>query len=104
VLQAFQEVEDALALENRLAAEAVDQADAVQAAEEAQAIALKRYQRGVISYLDVITAETAALQADQAAFDLTVRRSEASIRLIRAVGGGWDDAQPAPVLKTARAD
>jgi NodT family efflux transporter outer membrane factor (OMF) lipoprotein len=89
VLQAFQDVEDALALENKLAAEAVDQQQAVQAAEEAQAIALKRLQRGLISYLDVITAQTAALQAEQAAFDLATRRSEASIRLVRAIGGGW---------------
>jgi NodT family efflux transporter outer membrane factor (OMF) lipoprotein len=100
VLQAFQDVEDALSLENRLAAEAVDQAQAVQAAEEAQALALKRFNRGVISYLDVITAQTAALQAEQAAFDLSTRRSEASIRLVRAIGGGWTDAE----IKTAQAD
>lgn len=100
VLQAFQDVEDALSLENRLAAEAVDQAQAVQAAEEAQAIALKRFNRGVISYLDVITAETAALQAEQAAYDLATRRSQASIRLVRAIGGGWTEAQ----IRTARAD
>jgi NodT family efflux transporter outer membrane factor (OMF) lipoprotein len=98
VLQAFQDVEDALALENRLAAEAVDQAQAVQAAEEAQAIALKRYQRGMISYLDVVTAQTAALQSEQAAFDLATRRSQASIRLVRAIGGGWSE----PEMKTAR--
>ncbi|MGZ3273783.1 MAG: efflux transporter outer membrane subunit [Caulobacteraceae bacterium] len=100
VLQAFQDVEDALSLENRLAAEAVDQAQAVQAAEEAQALALKRFNRGVISYLDVVTAQTAALQAEQAAFDLSTRRSEASIRLVRAIGGGWTDAE----IRTARAD
>jgi NodT family efflux transporter outer membrane factor (OMF) lipoprotein len=94
VLQAFQDVEDALSLENRLAAEAVDQIQAVQAAEEAQALALKRFQRGVISYLDVITAQTAALQAEQAAFDLATRRSEASIRLVRAIGGGWTESSP----------
>ena len=99
VLQAFQEVEDALSLENHLAAEAVDQTQAVQAAEEAQAIALKRFQRGVISYLDVITAQTAALQAEQAAYDLATRRSEASIRLVRAIGGGWTDAE----IRTASA-
>jgi NodT family efflux transporter outer membrane factor (OMF) lipoprotein len=90
VLQAFQDVEDALALENKLAAEAVDQGQAVQAAEEAQAIALKRFHRGVISYLDVITAQTAALQAEQAAVDLAARRSAASIRLVQAIGGGWE--------------
>ena len=100
VLQAFQEVEDALALENRLAVEAVDQAQAVQAAEEAQAIAVKRFQRGVISYLDVVTAQTAALQAEEAAFDLATRRNQAGVRLVRAIGGGWISAD----MKTARAD
>jgi NodT family efflux transporter outer membrane factor (OMF) lipoprotein len=99
VLQAFQDVEDALALENKLAAESVDQTQAVQAAEEAQAIALKRYQRGLNSYLDVVTAQTAALQAEETAFDLATRRSQASIRLVRAIGGGWSAAP----IKTASA-
>ena len=99
VLQAFQEVEDALALENKLAAEAVDQTQAVQAAEEAQAIAVKRFQRGVISYLDVVTAQAAAWQAEQSAFNLATRRSEASIRLVRAIGGGWASGR----IKTASA-
>jgi multidrug efflux system outer membrane protein len=99
VLQAFQDVEDALALENRLAAEAVDQTQAVQAAEEAQALALKRYQRGLISDLDVVTTETSALQADEAAFDLATRRSQASIRLVRAIGGGWSE----PSMRNANA-
>lgn len=99
VLQAFQDVEDALALENKLAVEAVDQQQAVEAGEEAEALALKRFNRGVISYLDVITAQTAALQAEHAAFDLATRRSEASIRLVRAIGGGWTEAE----IRTASA-
>lgn len=89
VLQAFQDVEDALAQENHLAQEAVNQGLAVEAAEEAQAIALRRFQKGAISYLDVVTAQAAALQAEEAAYDLATRRSQASIRLVRAIGGGW---------------
>ncbi len=89
VLQAFQEVEDSLAMENDLAAEAVDQTAAVRSAEEAEAIATRRFQRGLIDYLDLVTAQEAALQAEEAGFDLATRRSQASIHLIRAIGGGW---------------
>jgi NodT family efflux transporter outer membrane factor (OMF) lipoprotein len=92
VLQAFQEVEDALALENDLAAEAKDQDQAIAAAREAESIATRRYRRGLINYLDLVTAQEAALQAEQAGFDLATRRSQASIHLIRAIGGGWDRA------------
>ena len=41
-----------------------------------------------------------ALQAEQAAYGLATRRSEASIRLVRAIGGGWTDAE----IKTAQAN
>jgi NodT family efflux transporter outer membrane factor (OMF) lipoprotein len=90
VLQAFQEVEDSLSLENQLAAEARSEDAAIAAAREAEALATKRYQRGVTSYLDVVIAQTTALQAEQSGYDLATRRSQASIHLIRAIGGGWN--------------
>ena len=93
VLQAFQDVEDSLALENDLALEAREQAQAIAAATEGEGIATRRYQRGLINYLDLVTAQEAALQAEQSGFDLATRRSEASIRLIRAIGGGWSADQ-----------
>jgi NodT family efflux transporter outer membrane factor (OMF) lipoprotein len=98
VLQAFQEVEDSLSLENQLAAEAQSEDAAIAAAREAEALATKRYQRGATSYLDVVIAQTTALQAEQSGYDLATRRSEASIHLIRAIGGGWNaDAPPAAI-------
>jgi NodT family efflux transporter outer membrane factor (OMF) lipoprotein len=105
VLQAFQEVEDSLSLENQLAAEAQSEDAAIAAAREAEALATKRYQRGVTSYLDVVVAQTTALQAEQSGYDLATRRSEASIHLIRAIGGGWNtNAAPTAVASrnTAR--
>jgi len=89
VLNAFRDVEDQMALANRLAAEAKDQEDAVVAARRGVALADTRYRQGVATYLDVVTAQTAALSAEQAAIQLNTRRLQASVNLTRALGGAW---------------
>ena len=89
VLDAFRDVEDQMALANRLAAEAKDQTDAVAAARRSVELADIRYRQGVATYLDVVTAQTAALSAEQAAIQLTTRRLQASVNLTRALGGAW---------------
>jgi multidrug efflux system outer membrane protein len=89
VLNAFRDVEDQMALANRLAVEAKDANDAVTAAERTVDLANIRYRQGVATYLDVVTAQTAALTAEETAIQLTTRRLQASVDLTRALGGAW---------------
>ncbi|HET6552719.1 MAG TPA: efflux transporter outer membrane subunit [Dyella sp.] len=93
VLAAFQQVEDNLTLLQQLGKEAHQQDDAASAAHDSQAIATNRYREGAVNYLDVVSAQTAALQAERSAEQVRTRRLQASVDLIRALGGGWDSSQ-----------
>lgn len=93
VLTAFQQVEDNLAALRILAEEAEVQARAVAAAQESLTISTAQYKGGVVSYLQVITAQTTALQNQRTAVDILTRRMAASVSLIQALGGGWDASQ-----------
>jgi outer membrane protein TolC len=89
VLSAFREVEDQLAALRILEEEARIQQSAVAAAERSLELANNRYRGGVVSYLDVITAQSAALTNERTAVGILVRRMNATVLLIKALGGRW---------------
>ncbi len=89
VIAAIQQVEDQLALSNHYDREATDEAEAVRAAETTERLATIRYKEGAVNFLDVVTAQTAALQAEQTALNLKTRRRQAAVDLVRSLGGGW---------------
>ncbi len=89
VLNAFQEVEDQLSALQQLAQEQAQQEAAVKASDEALQLEIDRYKAGTVSYLDVITSQTIALNNRRTVVALLQRRMTAAVFLIRAVGGGW---------------
>jgi len=92
-LSAFQEVEDNLAALRILEQEAKTEDGAVAAAEHSLDLSTTRYRGGVASYLEVTTAQSAALGDEVTAVDILTRRVVASVLLIKALGGGWNSSQ-----------
>jgi NodT family efflux transporter outer membrane factor (OMF) lipoprotein len=97
VLVAFQEVEDNLAALNLLQQEASTEANAVTAAQRSLDLSTTRYKGGVTNYLEVTTAQSAALSDEVTALSILIRRMNASVLLIKAIGGGWDASQIPPI-------
>jgi NodT family efflux transporter outer membrane factor (OMF) lipoprotein len=89
VLTGFQEVEDNLAALRILAEEAQIQDEAVQAARQAVTITDNQYRAGIVSYLNVLIAQTTELANERTAIDILGRRLAASVLLVKALGGGW---------------
>jgi NodT family efflux transporter outer membrane factor (OMF) lipoprotein len=90
VLTGFQQVEDNLAAVRILEREAEVQDEAVVAAQSSLDLSVKRYKGGVTSYLEVITAQNAALTDEVTAVNILGRRMANTVLLIQALGGGWD--------------
>jgi NodT family efflux transporter outer membrane factor (OMF) lipoprotein len=89
-LTAFQEVEDNVAALRILENETQQQQQAVASSQESLSLFTNRYKGGVDTYLQVITAQTIELANERNAIDILRRRLDASVLLVKALGGGWD--------------
>ena len=97
VLTAFQQIEDNLASLRLLSKEIEQQETAVKSAQRNLALATDRYRLGIDPYLNVITAQTTLLSNQQTDVNLHVLQMTATVQLIEALGGGWDNSQlPSP--------
>jgi len=92
-LTAFQQVEDNFNALHNLEIEARQQHDATASAQQSLDLLNTRYEDGVDTYLQVITWQTALLQNERNDIEITRRRFEASVLLVKALGGGWDASQ-----------
>jgi NodT family efflux transporter outer membrane factor (OMF) lipoprotein len=92
-LDAFQQVEDNLTVLRVLSQESIQQHQATIAAQGAQEIFNNRYVGGIDTYLQVVTAQNAALANERNEIDIMRRRMDSSVLLIKALGGGWSRAQ-----------
>ncbi|HEY0748260.1 MAG TPA: efflux transporter outer membrane subunit [Steroidobacteraceae bacterium] len=89
VLTAYQDVEDNLAALRQLERESETEAQAVEATATFLQQSQDRYFAGIVTFLEVSTAETAALQAQLSAINIRARRLNAAVVLVKALGGGW---------------
>jgi NodT family efflux transporter outer membrane factor (OMF) lipoprotein len=93
VLQSFQDVEDQLAALSILNQESAAQQQTVADAERSLLISTNQYKGGLTTYLQVITAQAIELSNRRTAADITTRQFAASVQLVKALGGGWDNTQ-----------
>jgi NodT family efflux transporter outer membrane factor (OMF) lipoprotein len=93
VVAAFQQVEDDLASLNHYHDAAEQEKAAVQAAQRTLDLSMALYKQGAADYLTVVTSQTALLQAQLQALNLDTLQLRASVDLVRALGGGWEDTQ-----------
>jgi NodT family efflux transporter outer membrane factor (OMF) lipoprotein len=91
VVSAFQQVEDDLATLNHYHDATVEEKAAVDAAQRTLDFALALYKQGATDYLTVVTSQTALLQTQLQSVNLDTMQLSASVDLIRALGGGWED-------------
>jgi len=93
VLNAFKEVEDYLVASRQLADQVGKERLAVDDYTNYRNIALTRYKTGLDTYLNVLTAETSLLSNQITLEQLRAQQMTATVELIAALGGGWDNTQ-----------
>lgn len=91
-LVAFAEVEDALSDLRLLDTQAQALQRTVVSARQAADISGSRYRSGLVSFLEVVDSERTVLTTERAAARLLGQRLQASVSLIKALGGGWEMA------------
>lgn len=89
VLSAFQAVEDNLAAQSLLAQQADLQSAAVAAARRSETITLNQYRAGTVNYINVLTAQSTRVSAENTLWTLRNRQYVNSVALIAAIGGNW---------------
>ncbi len=92
VLVAFQDVEDSLSSMHYLAQQADAENHAFDSYKKALELTNVRFTSGLVSYFDVIQAQGLALNSEQLTVQLAGNRMAATVRLIKALGGGWADS------------
>jgi NodT family efflux transporter outer membrane factor (OMF) lipoprotein len=92
VVSAFQQVEDNLATLHHYHDATVDEKAAVDAAQRTLDFAMALYKQGATDYLTVVTSQTALLQTQLEALNLDTLQLTASVNLVLALGGGWEDS------------
>jgi multidrug efflux system outer membrane protein len=90
ILQAFREVEDNLAALAFLRERVRARTAAAAAASQAARLAYDRYKAGAVNFLETVDAEQARLQNETARVLAETEQRLATIRLIKALGGGWE--------------
>ncbi len=97
ILVAFQETQNALTASRLLTEQAAAQARAVAASQKVAKLSRTRYDAGFVSYLEVVESERTALANERGAAQIAGQRLITAVQLIKAIGGGWDNGQLAPL-------
>ncbi len=91
VLSAFAEVEDSLASQNFLSRQFDAENEALVAARKQFEIATNRYKAGLVTFLDVATAQSTELNVESTTVQLRGQQLAAAVALVKSLGGGWQD-------------